>query len=621
MTSTILVEAAFGYAPTAASITWTDITQWVDLRQAIRITRGASDELSQTQAGTLGLLLDNTDGRFTAGNAAGPYYPYIRPSCPIRVSVIVGGVTYRRFYGMVTDWGQKWKGLQDTVVLTAVDLFALLGGDDALQALLVEEVLLAAPLAYFPLSEPASSTSAGDIAGRGAGSLAIAQAGAGGTLTFGDSAGPPADGLGAPTFTPASATAGKYLTGDMGPDFATTSSANFLFIEAWFTTSTSGRVILAARSDDRQYEIIFSLESGTGKLRAQWTTVGGPLSGYGSSVAATANLADGQPHHFVYDESTGNVYVDGGAAIPVSVDSMFGLQYLTVGAYANDRLWSGSISHIALHAPNPAPAISAFTAHYTAGFSGFSGEDADQRVLRLAGYAGIGAVSTSGDFSAVASQGEGGSTALEMMRQVETTEGGKLACDRGTASLVFQARTVRYNPTSSVTLAYADLETGDVDSLMDDQKLINTVTASRPGGATQRVASAESRTAFGPKRQQLDLLKTSDNEVLDAAYWTVSRYAVPQPEIRTIPVEAYSLPQATFQALLAADISTVITVTGMPATAPATTAVVTVEGYTETIGQSTHRLDYHTSRTNTDAVWVLDDPTYSVLGSTTRLAY
>ncbi|MFD7978898.1 hypothetical protein [Streptomyces sp. NPDC059071] len=620
MSETILVEAAFGYAPTAASITWTDITQWVDLGQgSIRITRGASDELSQTQAGTLGLTLDNTDGRFTAGNAAGPYYPYIRPSCPIRVSVIVGANTYRRFYGMVTDWGQKWAGLQDTVRVTAVDLFALLGGDDALQALLVEEILVLGPLAYFPLSEPSSSTSAGDIAGRGAGTLSITQAGVGGTLTFGDSDGPPADGLTAPTFTPASATAGKYLTADLGSDFEQTSSLEYLFMECWFSTTTQGRVLFSVRSADTVYQLVFSLQAGTGQLMIQDTTTG--PSGFGTVVAATGNLADGEPHHFVYDEANGDIYVDGGSAISVSVDGMIDLRLLTVGGYANDRLWSGSISHVALHAPDPAPAISNFTGHYAAGADGFSGEDADDRVLRLAGYAGIGAVSASGDFSPVASQGEGGQTALEMMRQVETTEGGKLATDRGSASLIFQSRTVRYNPTSSVSLAYADLETDDVDSLMDDQKLINTVTASRPGGATQRVASAESRLAFGPKRQQLDLLKTTDNEVLDAAYWLVSRYAVPQPEIRTIPVEAYTLPEATFQALLAADISTVLTITGMPATAPASTVVATVEGYTETIGQASHRIDFHTSRTNSDAVWVLDDSVYSVLGSTTRLAY
>lgn len=617
---TLLVEAAFGFAPTASTITWTDITQWVTLSETdkIRITRGASDELSQTQAGTLGLTLDNLDGRFTSGSATSPYYPNVRPGCPIRVSKTVGGVTYRRFYGLVTDWGQKWAGLQTTVRITAADLFKLLGGDENLQALLVEEILQLGPLAYYPLSEASGSTSAGDIAGSGAGALSVTQVGAGGTLAFGEAVGPPADGLTAPLFTPASSTAGKYLTADLGSDFATNSSLYYLFLECWFSTSTAGRVMFGLRSDNGATTITFGLDSATGELEIEWT-VG--ASG-GSTIISTGSLADGDVHHVVYDELLAKFYVDGVEVFGAAPSAMAGLRHLTVGGFGGASLWSGGISHVALYAlPSPRPPASSFTDHYTAGTTGFSGEDADTRVLRLAGYAGIGAIVPSGDFSPVASQGEGGQTALEMMRQVETTEGGKLATDRGTASLVFQARSVRYNAVSSLSLAYADLETSGVESTTDDQKLVNTVTGSRPGGATQRVASDSSRLAFGPKRQELSLLKLTDDEVLDAAFWLVSRYADPQPEIRQIPVEAYTLADATFQALLAADISTVLTITDLPATAPSPTATVTVEGYVETIGQSSHLLNFHTSRTNTDAVWVLDDPTYSVLDSTTRLAY
>lgn len=618
--ATITVEAAFGYAPTGTSVTWTDITQWVDLTDKIRITRGASDELSQTQVGTLGLTLDNSDGRFTPGNAAGPYYPFVRPGCPIRVSVTVGATTYRRFYGMVTDWGQRWAGLEDTVRIAASDLFKLLGGDEALQALLVEEILQLGPSAYYPLSEPAGSTSAGDLSGSGAGALSIAQAGSGGTLEFGEGTGPAADGLTAPQFTPVSSSAGKYLSGDMGVKVTDVPVGHFLFAECWFSTSTKGRVIMAARSDTSQYQIIFSLDSATGELKVEWTREGA-TSGYSSVVVTTGDLADGAQHHFVYDELAARFAVDGVEVFGAAPEVMTQLRHLTVGGYAGTRLWSGTVSHVALHYPAPGATLETYATHYEAGATGFSGEDADARVLRLAGYAGIGAVAPSGTFSAVAGQGEGGQTALEMMRQVETTEGGKLACDRGTASLIFQARSVRYNTTPSVTLAYADLETGDVESTVDDQKLVNTVTASRPGGATQRVASDSSRLAFGPKRQELSLLKTTDLEVLDAAYWLVSRYADPQPEIRQIPVEAYSLADATYGALLAADISTVLSITSLPATAPAPSVSATVEGYVETIGQSSHRLDFYASRTITDTVWVLNSSTYSVLDSTTRLAY
>ena len=772
MNRAVLVEAAFGFAPTATSVTWTDISEFVELSEDsnIRIVRGAADELSQTQAGTCTLVLDNTDGRFTAGNAGSPYHPYVRSACPIRVRVVTadtnllenpsfdgglsewtssgtpviagsathvqhgaqamlvswtatagqfvtgptvygleigrqytfsayvwvpsgdaavqltvagvttgaqntvfdafqritvtwtatatshqvrvaavgtptagdqvwvdaaqveqgasattftsnGAQTHPRFYGMVTDWNQGWTGLQDRVNVACADLFQLLSTAPQLQSLLVEEVLQLGPLAYYPLSEPSSSTTAGDIAGTGAGSLAIGQAGVGGTLAFGEGTGPPADGLSTPLFTPSSATNGKYLVADMGPDFAETSSLNYLFMECWFSTSTTGRVIFSLNSLSGEYQIIFSLESGTGKLRIQWTTIGGPLSGYGDAIVATANLADGAQHHVLYDEQAGDIYIDGGSPISVAVDGMLNLRSMLVGVYAGDRLWSGTISHIAIHAPALPPPVSSYTAHYEAGATGFGGEDADDRVLRLAGYAGIAAVVSYGSFSPVASQGEGGQTALELMREVEATEGGKLFCSRVGAGLEFQSRTVRYNTTSNSLLDYSDLETPQVKVATDTQKLVNTVRASRPGGATQRIASAESRTAFGPREQELTLLKTTDNQVVDAAYWLVSRYADPQPELRQVPVEAYSLDVATYRSLLNCDVSSVISLLGMPATAPVLSPRVTVEGYTETIGQASHYLDFHTSRTFADSVWVLDDTTYSVLGSTTRLAY
>ncbi|MET9957029.1 hypothetical protein ABZ135_36515 [Streptomyces sp. NPDC006339] len=620
---TITVEAAFGFAPTASSVTWTDITQWVTLNETdkIRITRGASDELSQTQVGTLGLTLDNRDGRFTAGNAASPYYPYVRPGCPIRVRRDVGALGFYRFYGMVTDWNQEWHGLEDEVRIAASDLFALLSGDEALQALLVEEVLQLGPLAYYPLSEPSGSTSAGDIAGAGAGSLSVTQLGSGGSLEFGEGTGPGADGLAAPMFTPASATAGKYLSGDLGQQAADATAQYFMYMESWFSTSTKGRVLFGLRSDTSQYKIVFSLDGTTGELKIEWTTFGDAIGGYASTIISTGDLADGNQHHVVYIELTSQFYVDGVEVLGAAPQAMRYLRHLSIGSFDSGRLWSGVISHVSIYAQSATIPATRFIDHYTAGATGFSGEDADDRVLRLAGYAGIGAVDPSGDFSPVASQGEGGSTALEMMRQVEATEGGKLLCDRGFANLRFQARSVRYNTVPALSIAYADLETHDVKSTIDTQKLTNTVTASRPGGATQRVASASSRLAYGPKRQELTLLKMSDGEVLDAAWWTVSRYAEPQPEIRQVSVEAYTMPEATFQTLLDVDVSTVLAITGMPATAPSPTATVTVEGYVETIGQSSHRLDFYTSRTNTDSVWVLDDSTHSVLGSTTRLAY
>ncbi|MGW1653858.1 hypothetical protein [Streptomyces atratus] len=84
----VLVEMGWGgLVQYPATITWTDITPRVDMMQGVTITRGASDELSETQPGTATLTLDNQDGALTPGNPTSPYAPFVRRNAPIPISV------------------------------------------------------------------------------------------------------------------------------------------------------------------------------------------------------------------------------------------------------------------------------------------------------------------------------------------------------------------------------------------------------------------------------------------------------------------------------------------------------------------------------------------------------
>ncbi|MFD7964098.1 hypothetical protein ACFV5J_25175 [Streptomyces zaomyceticus] len=780
--SRVTVQFGFGYAPTEPDIAWTDLTGRVKLGGGgeISITRGASDELSETQTGTLTLELANEDGAVTPGNAGSPYYPNVRRNTPIRVISTVaagknlatepgfevddggwealagqapssagvdtghvksgtfahkitwattgtGGVLQRtlygltigvshtasmyvwvpagdpavrldidgttvgspssttgsfqrisvtwtttaashtlrittnttspasgdavwmdewqveegssptawssagathhpRFFGMVTSWPMRWKGLAAELRITASDMLKWPTRRGELGPMLVEEIQGDEAKLYYPLSEPESSATAGDQSGYARPSMTIQQSGAGGTLEFGAGVGPPSDDLPAPLFTPASASAGKYLRGAVSP--LLTSSGNTgnpipgdQAYEVWFNTGTSGRVIMTWSSGAPvafDSGIRFHLESGTGKLQITEFYSFGPTT----ITVATPNLANSQPHHLVWDEAGHDVWVDG-VQYAVATSTWQDRLILTVGANeTGGSLWVGTISHVAAYVRlGGFPAISELVEHYAAGMTGHSGEAAWIRMYRLAGYARIPGVLPFGSFSNVASQGQLGSSPLTHMRDVERTEGGKLVADRASAWMLFQARTVRYNPVSALTLSYADLETEDVEFSDDDQKLINRVTASRPGGATQRIQDAESIGIYGIYPEQLDVLKLTDQEVIDAATWQVIRYGDPQPEMRQLPVEASTLGTTAYRALLDADISTVMTVIDLPDEALSPTVTATVEGYTERISQAQHFLDFHTSRSDTDSVWVLDDPTYSVLGTTTRLGY
>ena len=526
-----------------------------------------------------------------------------------------GAQLHARFCGMVNEWPVKWEGLNSKVVITCTDIFKWLGIQPELQAMLIEEVLLDRPTVYYPLSEPEESTSAGDLAGTASvGSLSILQAGSGGTLTFAAGTGP-SDGLGCPQFTPASSTAGKYLSADLGPNITDANVAWRVRAEAWFSTSTTDRVLMALSSSDASAKLIISLESGTGKLQVQNQAEGSALV---STVWATPNLADGAVHHLVYNENAGEVAIDG-TTYSTSNYAADNMRLLYVGGFQNARLWNGTIAHVALYLRSVTTAE--LTPHYTTGTTEHVGEAANTRMSRIVSYLGLSVSAQGSTFDGMASQKSLGKAPLEHLREIERTESGKLLASRSLAALIFQSRDVRYNPVAAASIAYADLDTSGVEMADDDQRMVNTVVASRPGGATQRVFNQSARDTYGTYQRDLELFKDSDLKVTDAANWIVSRYADPPPELRSIPVEASTLGLTTYRALLNADVSTVLDITSMPDQAPASTQTVTIEGYTETITQEQHRFAFYASRALTDTVWVLDSATYSQLGITTRLGY
>ncbi|MFF3128503.1 LamG-like jellyroll fold domain-containing protein [Streptomyces sp. NPDC057908] len=538
---------------------------------------------------------------------------------------LLGAQVRPRFYGTVNEWPVQWEGLYSSVTISATDLFKRLNRLPPLRSMLGMEVLTRDTLtglysflaAYYPLSEPTGSGAAGDVAGRGVGALTVTQVSSGGTLEFGTD-GVPETGETAVTLTPASASAGQYLVADLGAQTAADTTTWVPHFEIWFKTATAGRVLCGLHDTTLDHQLVFLLNS-SGALAIESTESGPPVT---TATTTSGNLANNLWHHLVYDGSTKRVYIDGAAVGgSLAVSGMADLWMLYVGGYRGARLWSGQIGHFALHlATGPAGAV--YTSSYDA-VTGFAGESADWRVERLARYAGLDSVTILGStHDRVASQGPAGTGVVARMREVEQTESGRLYARRAGYGLAYQSRDLRYNPNpfnEAFTISYADLETRGVQLADDDQKLCNQVEASRPGGATQTVSAPASVVAFGVYEQQLNILKTSDNSVRDAASWVVSRYADPEPELREVPVEAYTMPQ--YLGILSADISSYFTVYGLPAQSTASTLRATVEGYTETIKERSHLIQFRTSASSTDSVWALEDPVYGLLGLTTRLAY
>ncbi|NUP37002.1 MAG: hypothetical protein HOY76_08285 [Streptomyces sp.] len=538
-----------------------------------------------------------------------------------------GAQVHTRFFGMVNQWPTVWDGLHAQTRITATDLFKWLSRQPALRPMLVEEILQDAPRAYYPLWEDSESTTAGDLSGYGTGSMSVFQAGSGGTLDFGEGAGP-ADSLGCPKFTPASTSAGKYLRASLGSKFTAAANAagQNMFIEVWFATATTGAIrnLLTLSSTDSASQLSFSLNA-SGQISVNRATDGV----YGIFPDAfTGTLTDGAVHHLLVDVANSQIYIDGvskGTSPLVRAVDSPGRLYLGARAPNSDgggtiALWSGTIAHAVLYVGGTITAADLLP-HYTTGSTENVGETADVRASRIAGYQGISIAFQGSTFDGMGSQKALGKPALEHLQEIEATESGRLFSSRSVGQLILQSRDVRNAPVPVLTLNWADTETDEAEFADDDQKMVNTIQATRPGGATQRVTDTASRATYGPYEQQVDVFLDSDTAVLNAANWVVSRYADPPPELRQLPVEAYSMGLTSYRALLGADISSALSVTGMPAQSPVSSMTVNVEGYTETIQYRQHHLDFRTSRALTSSVWVLDNTTYSVLGTTTRLGY
>ncbi|MGH3998420.1 MAG: hypothetical protein ACRDTJ_13250, partial [Pseudonocardiaceae bacterium] len=172
-----------------------------------------------------------------------------------------------RFTGYVDEWPLIWDGTDATAYapITATSRLARMGNDRKLKSIVEEEILLDAPLVYYPLGEAEGATFASDISGGGAPNLV--QAGTGAAVVFGTATGPGTDGLTAATYS-----GGKYLLSTAEAD------ADWTFA-CFFSTSTVDNGFLSIAG------LGFYIIS-TGLL---WTD---------TVLSSSASVADGQTHCF-----------------------------------------------------------------------------------------------------------------------------------------------------------------------------------------------------------------------------------------------------------------------------------------------------------------------------------
>jgi hypothetical protein len=149
--------------------TFTDISAYIYLRDAITIDGGRQDEAGTPSPATLTLTLNNRDGRFTPNYTGGAYYPNLVRDTQIRLTVTYQTST-GNFYQGYRFWGKvpSWPPLAD---ISGRDIYVSItasgplrqvrqfgGKGSALARYYASLTGSFAPIAYWPCEEDSFST-------------------------------------------------------------------------------------------------------------------------------------------------------------------------------------------------------------------------------------------------------------------------------------------------------------------------------------------------------------------------------------------------------------------------------------------------------------------------------
>jgi len=104
------LQAAFGNGPGDSSYTWTTIGDSITTiasgtaLRSFHYSRGRQNELNRVEAGISDILLSDPNSALDPNNTASPYYPNVKPMCPVRVYCTIDGVDYPMFLHHAERW-------------------------------------------------------------------------------------------------------------------------------------------------------------------------------------------------------------------------------------------------------------------------------------------------------------------------------------------------------------------------------------------------------------------------------------------------------------------------------------------------------------------------------------
>lgn len=573
-----------------------NISAYVSLTEPCTIIRGRQDENPTITAGVLQLTLDNSDGRFTLGS--GTYGIALNQKIRVKVN------TLNRFTGYVQSWPLQWAPVakQAFARITAVDEIARLQRWE-MRSLLEEEILARTPFAYYTMGDPAGSTQAVDSSGNSAAPLTAI--GSGTAVSFGVATGPSYDGLTAATFT----ASGQYMT---APQTTTLAAAHIAYSRSGIPAVTSPTPLFWTR--DNEVESIW-IQGGTGYAAF--------APGTGSDLVSTINVCDGNVHSIgvVWDGSDAYLVVDG-TSVGSTVATGIKTNTIWVGQDTEASGTSG-ISHVALFSGPSLVTVAQMQAIGAAVGNTGTSHSLIQRLAAIAGAPSNGSMSSG--LTTVNLPDVTGSTIADVLTSIGAAEVGRVFCNES-GQIDFINRAVAPAKTSAditIALSSTALVTAETTVEGDMADVVNYAAgrANREDATDQVVLDTASivTSRHGKYPRAETYWVSTDDEARDRAGWLVGNHKQPSARISRLKLDYLTATSGQVTACYVTGFGQRIAITGWPTQAPAALSDLEVQGWTEVIGRDEWSMTLNTTSWSLNAAWILNDATYSVLDSTTKL--
>lgn len=583
-----------------ASTGWLDVTSDLSA-DGITITRGRSTEGQDIDPSSMTLTLRNTAGRYAPRNPRSDLYGLIGRGTPVRVSVKPEGVSTRqyRFWGEVLAWPQSWgrTGSASAVAtLECAGAMRRLGqGASPLRspwyrACVASYASSLAVLGYWPMEEPSGSSTTSLQPAAGSGPLRIVGAPELGAF----------DGMKAAAAVPVLGSGG--FTAAL-PTYTSTGKVQVRFLARVPLDTTAGVILARVRmrgttGRPARADVIYS--GGGALLFKVYDDDGNEL---GAGIFGSY-LLDGRPALVSVELKQSGTGVVCGLVLLREGDYAGASTSFTLASSTLSAAASVSLNPELVDLPDVAMGhlivISQITSifEFAGALDGHEGEPALARFYRLCDEEDVPASAYDRDSQALGVQRQ--ATFMELLREAARADGGLLYEPRGSATQVhYIPGRWLYNRTPTLDLPYTDNLLLPFEPVDDDTELRNRVTVQRDGGSdftADRTDGALGTDRVGVYDESVTLSLASDDQCRGQAAWRVHLGTVDEARWPTVGVELAHptfLASATLRdAVLALSMGLLIRVTDLPSWVPPGPLELLVQGYTETILPTRHRIEF-----------------------------